>query len=61
MEQIFKTNKPPYPVPCPDIDVMDKRWPDAFADWWCKKCDYYGIDPFDAFTDMLEADLEIKE
>lgn len=48
------SNKPPFPEPPPSVDVNDPSWAQAFQEWWWRKCDYYGIDPIEAFAAMLE-------
>ena len=37
--------------PPPEIGLPD--WGTLFQQWWWRKCAHYGIDPMEAFMDML--------
>jgi len=48
MKKKLKFTEPP-----PNTNVMDRNWPKAFAEWWFRKCSFYGVDPVEAMEIML--------
>lgn len=47
-------NHPPFTEPPPPIDAPN--WGKLFQQWWWRKCKHYGVDPIQAFWEMLQPD-----